>query len=129
MERDDAHSEIDLLKEKLDKALYASQKLIDEKDTSNKEFEKMLEKYDRLVQVLNVIEKFLILIFLLLEHKTKFIAYNRDLTLSKLTGTGWKLKRNVLHWQLPKLVKIFGNCTMKVHGKCFINFFSAFSFR
>lgn len=49
MERDDAHAEIDMLKEKLDKALYASQKLIDEKDTSNKEFEKMLEKYDRLV--------------------------------------------------------------------------------
>lgn len=47
MERDDALSEIEVLKEKLDKALYASQKLIDEKDSSNKEFEKMLEKYDR----------------------------------------------------------------------------------
>lgn len=47
MERDDAITEIDILKEKLDKALYASQKLIDEKDNSNKEFEKMLEKYDR----------------------------------------------------------------------------------
>lgn len=47
MERDDALSEIEVLKEKLDKALYASQKLIDEKESSNKEFEKMLEKYDR----------------------------------------------------------------------------------
>jgi golgin subfamily B member 1 len=47
IERDDAYTEIEILKEKLDKSLYASQKLIDEKDNSNKEFEKMLEKYDR----------------------------------------------------------------------------------
>jgi golgin subfamily B member 1 len=47
MERDDSYTEIEILKEKLDKSLYASQKLIDEKDNSNKEFEKMLEKYDR----------------------------------------------------------------------------------
>jgi golgin subfamily B member 1 len=52
MERDDAYTEIEILKEKLDKSLYASQKLIDEKDNSNKEFEKMLEKYDRCANVL-----------------------------------------------------------------------------
>lgn len=49
MDRDDAISEIEVLKEKLDKSLYASQKLIDEKETANKEFEKLLEKYDRLI--------------------------------------------------------------------------------
>lgn len=47
IERDNAYTEIEILKEKLDKALYASQKLIDEKENSTKEFEKMLEKYDR----------------------------------------------------------------------------------
>lgn len=47
IERDDAYTEIDILKEKLDKALYASQKLIDEKDSWNKDYEKLLEKHDR----------------------------------------------------------------------------------
>lgn len=47
IERDEAHTEIDILKEKLDKALYASQKLIDEKDSNNKDYEKMAEKYER----------------------------------------------------------------------------------
>lgn len=47
IEKDNAYTEIEILKEKLDKALYASQKLIDEKDNSTKEYEKMLEKYDR----------------------------------------------------------------------------------
>lgn len=47
MERDDAITEIDILKEKLEKSIYASQKAIDDKELANKEFEKMLEKYDR----------------------------------------------------------------------------------
>lgn len=47
IERDDALSEIDILKEKLEKAIYASQKAIDDREGVNKEFEKVLEKYDR----------------------------------------------------------------------------------
>lgn len=47
MERDDAVTELEILKEKLDKALYSTQKTIEEKETAHKEYEKMLEKYDR----------------------------------------------------------------------------------
>lgn len=47
MERDDALTELEILKEKLDKALYSTQKTIEEKETAHKEYEKMLEKYDR----------------------------------------------------------------------------------
>lgn len=47
MERDDAITEMEILKEKLDKALYSSQKVADEKENAHKEYEKMLEKYDR----------------------------------------------------------------------------------
>lgn len=47
IERDDAYTEIDILKEKLEKAIYASQKAIDDRENMHKEFEKVLEKYDR----------------------------------------------------------------------------------
>lgn len=49
MERDDALTELEILKEKLDKALYSTQKTIEEKETAHKEYEKMLEKYDRYI--------------------------------------------------------------------------------
>lgn len=47
IERDDAVTEIDILKDKLEKAIYSSQKAIDERENVHKEFEKILEKYDR----------------------------------------------------------------------------------
>lgn len=47
MERDNALTELEIMKEKLDKALYSTQKTIEEKETAHKEYEKMLEKYDR----------------------------------------------------------------------------------
>lgn len=47
MERDDALTEVEILKEKLDKALYSTQKSVEEKESAHKEYEKMLEKYDR----------------------------------------------------------------------------------
>lgn len=40
-------TEIDILKEKLDKAIYSGQKAIDERENVHKEFEKVIEKYDR----------------------------------------------------------------------------------
>lgn len=49
MERDGAFTELEILKEKLDKALYSSQKTIEEKESAHKEYEKMLEKYDRYI--------------------------------------------------------------------------------
>lgn len=49
MERDDALTELEILKEKLDKALYSTQKTIEEKEIAHKEYEKMLEKYDRYI--------------------------------------------------------------------------------
>lgn len=49
MERDDALTELEIMKEKLDKALYSTQKTIEEKETAHKEYEKMLEKYDRYI--------------------------------------------------------------------------------
>jgi membrane protein YqaA with SNARE-associated domain len=47
MERDDALTELEIMKEKLDKALYSTQKTNEEKENAHKEYEKMLEKYDR----------------------------------------------------------------------------------
>lgn len=47
MERDDIITEVDILKEKLDKSQTMLSKALEDKDTSNKEFERMLEKYDR----------------------------------------------------------------------------------
>lgn len=47
MERDDALTELEIVKEKLDKAIYSTQKTVEEKETAHKEYEKMLEKYDR----------------------------------------------------------------------------------
>lgn len=49
MERDDALTEVEILKEKLDKALYSTQKSLEEKESAHKEYEKMLEKYDRYI--------------------------------------------------------------------------------
>lgn len=49
MERDDAITEVEILKEKLDKALYSTQKSMEEKESAHKEYEKMLEKYDRYI--------------------------------------------------------------------------------
>jgi hypothetical protein len=51
MERDDSAAEVEVLREKLDKAQIAAQKAIEEKDLANKEFERMLEKYDRCVNI------------------------------------------------------------------------------
>lgn len=47
MERDDALTEIEILKEKVEKAQYSMNKAQEERENANKEFEKMLEKYDR----------------------------------------------------------------------------------
>lgn len=47
IEKDDALTEIDILKDKLEKAIYSSQKAIDDRESVNKEFDKLLEKYDR----------------------------------------------------------------------------------
>lgn len=47
LERDDALTEIEILKEKLEKAQYSMNKAHEERENANKEFEKMLEKYDR----------------------------------------------------------------------------------
>lgn len=47
MERDDALTEIQILKEKLEKAQYSLNKVHEERENTAKEFEKMLEKYDR----------------------------------------------------------------------------------
>lgn len=47
MERDDVFTEVDILKEKLEKAHTMLSKALEDKDTANKEFERMLEKYDR----------------------------------------------------------------------------------
>lgn len=40
-------TEVEILKEKLEKNQLLLQKALDDKDTANKEFERMLEKYDR----------------------------------------------------------------------------------
>lgn len=55
MERDDALTELEILKEKLDKALYSNQKTVEEKETAHKEYEKMLEKYDRYKEYLKLL--------------------------------------------------------------------------
>lgn len=47
LERDDALTEIQILKEKLEKAQYSLNKAHEERENTAKEFEKMLEKYDR----------------------------------------------------------------------------------
>jgi hypothetical protein len=47
MERDDALTEIEILKDKFEKAQLATQKAIEDKDTANKELERILEKFDR----------------------------------------------------------------------------------
>jgi hypothetical protein len=47
MERDDALTEIEILKDKADKAQLAMQKATEDKDAANKEFERILEKFDR----------------------------------------------------------------------------------
>lgn len=47
LERDDALTEIQILKEKMEKAQYAMNKAHEERENTTKEFEKMLEKYDR----------------------------------------------------------------------------------
>jgi len=47
LERDDAVTEIQILKEKLEKAQYSMNKAYEERENTTKEFEKMLEKYDR----------------------------------------------------------------------------------
>lgn len=47
MERDDALTEIEILKDKVEKAQLTTQKAIDDKDATNKEFERILEKFDR----------------------------------------------------------------------------------
>lgn len=47
LERDDALTEIQILKEKLEKAQYSMNKAHEERENTTKEFEKMLEKYDR----------------------------------------------------------------------------------
>lgn len=46
LEKGDALTEVDILKDKLDKAIYTSQ-AADERENVHKEFEKLLEKYDR----------------------------------------------------------------------------------
>lgn len=52
IERDDALTEVKILNEKLDKTLYSTQKTIEEKENAHKEYEKMLEKYDRYILLL-----------------------------------------------------------------------------
>jgi hypothetical protein len=47
MERDDALTEIEILKDKVGKAQLAMQKATEDKDVANKEFERILEKFDR----------------------------------------------------------------------------------
>lgn len=47
LERDDALTEIQILKEKLEKAQYTMNKAYEERENASKECEKMLEKYDR----------------------------------------------------------------------------------
>lgn len=47
MERDDAITEIEILKEKFEKAQYSLNKAIEDRDISSKEFEKQAGKYDR----------------------------------------------------------------------------------
>lgn len=47
IERDDLATEVEILKEKLDKNQATLQKAMEDKDIANKEFERMLEKYDR----------------------------------------------------------------------------------
>jgi len=47
MERDDALTEIEILKDKVDKAQLAMLKATEDKDVANKEFERILEKFDR----------------------------------------------------------------------------------
>lgn len=40
-------TEIEILKDKVDKAQLTTQKAIEDKDAANKEFERILEKFDR----------------------------------------------------------------------------------
>lgn len=49
IEKDDLLTEIEILKEKLEKNQIILQKALEDKETANKEFERMLEKYDRCV--------------------------------------------------------------------------------
>lgn len=43
-------TEVEILKEKLEKCQMTLQKSLEDKETANKEFERMLEKYDRFVE-------------------------------------------------------------------------------
>lgn len=47
LERDDALTEIQILKEKLEKAQYSMNKAYEERENTTKEFEKMVKRYDR----------------------------------------------------------------------------------
>lgn len=47
MERDDRATEVDILKEKLEKAQAQVTRAQDEKETANREFERALEKCDK----------------------------------------------------------------------------------
>lgn len=47
LERDDALTEVDILKDKMEKAQYTLSKAQEEKENASKEFDKILEKYDR----------------------------------------------------------------------------------
>lgn len=78
MEKDDALTELEIMKEKLDKALYSTQKTIEEKETAHKEYEKMLEKYDRYLDTAccdrdRRVKKYKLLVipFCVSDHKTK----------------------------------------------------------
>lgn len=53
LERDDALTEIEILKDKLEKAQYGASKAYEERDNASKEFEKMREKYDRYLKKKN----------------------------------------------------------------------------
>ena len=47
MERDDRTTEVEILKEKLEKAQFQATKANDEKDSANREFERAMEKFDK----------------------------------------------------------------------------------
>lgn len=47
MERDDRSTEVDILKDKLEKAQAQVSRAQDEKDVANREFERALEKFDK----------------------------------------------------------------------------------
>ena len=51
MEKDDRETEIDILKDKLEKAQHQITKSYDEKEVANRDFERALEKFDKYVFV------------------------------------------------------------------------------